>query len=174
MSETARWYVVHTYSGYENKVAQNIEKVVENQGFGDRIFEVRVPTEQVVEYKDGKERTVERKTYPGYVLVKMIQTPESWYVVRNSRGVTGFVGSTTEPIPLTDKEVEALGVETKSVQVNYAVGDEVKIIRGPLEDYLGRVEEILPEKDLVKVTVSFFGRDTLYELGLGDVRLAEK
>ncbi|MCI8600363.1 MAG: transcription termination/antitermination factor NusG [Oscillospiraceae bacterium] len=174
MSETARWYVVHTYSGYENKVAQNIEKVVENQGFGDRIFEVRVPTEQVVEYKDGKERTVERKTYPGYVLVKMIQTPESWYVVRNIRGVTGFVGSTTEPIPLTDKEVEALGVETKSVQVNYAVGDEVKIIRGPLEDYLGRVEEILPEKDLVKVTVSFFGRDTLYELGLGDVRLAEK
>ena len=142
---------------------------MENQGFGDRIFEVRVPTEQVVEYKDGKERTVERKTYPGYVLVKMIQTPESWYVVRNIRGVTGFVGSTTEPIPLTDKEVEALGVETKSVQVNYAVGDEVKIIRGPLEDYLGRVEEILPEKDLVKVTVSFFGRDTLYELGLGEI-----
>lgn len=174
MSETARWYVVHTYSGYENKVAQNIEKVVENQGFGDRIFEVRVPTEQVVEYKDGKERTVERKTYPGYVLVKMIQTPESWYVVRNIRGVTGFVGSTTEPIPLTEKEVETLGVESKSVQVNYTVGDEVKIIRGPLEDYLGRVEEIVPEKDLVKVTVSFFGRDTLYELGLGDVRLAEK
>ena len=175
MSETPRWYVVHTYSGYENKVAQNIEKVVENQGFGDRIFEVRVPTEEVVEYKDGKERMVERKTYPGYVLVKMIQTPESWYVVRNIRGVTGFVGSTTEPIPLTEQEVEALGVESsKSVQVNYAVGDNVKIIRGPLDGFTGRVEEILTEKDLVKVSVSFFGRDTIYELGLGDVQRSEE
>lgn len=174
MSETPKWYVVHTYSGYENKVAQNIEKVVENQGFDDRIFEVRVPTEEVVEYKDGKERKVERKTYPGYVLVKMIQTPESWYVVRNIRGVTGFVGSTTEPIPLTEKEVEALGVDTHSVQVNYVVGDSVKIIHGPLDGFTGKVEEILPEKDLVKVSVSFFGRDTLYELGLGDVQRLEE
>lgn len=174
MADTARWYVVHTYSGYENKVAQNIEKVVENQGFGDRIFEVRVPTEEVIEYKDGKERKVERKTYPGYVLVKMIQTPESWYVVRNIRGVTGFVGSTTEPIPLTEQEVEALGVETKSVQVNYTVGDNVKIIHGPLDGFTGQVEEIVVEKNLVKVSVSFFGRSTLYELELGDVQLVEE
>ena len=106
----AKWYVVHTYSGYENKVAQNIEKVVENQGFGDLIFEVKIPTEKVVEYKDDKKREVERKIFPGYVLVKMIQTDDSWYVVRNIRGVTGFVGSTTEPIPFTDAEVAALGV----------------------------------------------------------------
>jgi len=173
MAETPKWYVVHTYSGYENKVAQNIEKVVENQGFGDRIFEVRVPTEEVIEYKDGKERKVERKTYPGYVLVKMIQTPESWYVVRNIRGVTGFVGSTTEPIALTEQEVEALGVESKSVQVNYAVGDNVKIIHGPLDGFTGQVEEILVDKNLVKVSVSFFGRSTLYELELGDVQVIE-
>lgn len=173
MAESPKWYVVHTYSGYENKVAQNIEKVVENQGFGDRIFEVRVPTEEVIEYKDGKERKVERKTYPGYVLVKMIQTPESWYVVRNIRGVTGFVGSTTEPIALTEQEVEALGVESKSVQVNYAVGDNVKIIHGPLDGFTGQVEEILVDKNLVKVSVSFFGRSTLYELELGDVQVIE-
>jgi len=174
MAESPKWYVVHTYSGYENKVAQNIEKVVENQGFGDRIFEVRVPTEEVVEYKDGKERRVERKTYPGYVLVKMIQTPESWYVVRNIRGVTGFVGSTTEPIALTEQEVEALGVETKSVQVNYTVGDNVKIIHGPLDGFTGQVEEIVVDKNLVKVSVSFFGRSTLYELELGDVQRIEE
>ena len=174
MADTARWYVVHTYSGYENKVAQNIEKVVENQGFGDRIFEVRVPTEEVIEYKDGKERKVERKTYPGYVLVKTIQTPESRYVVRNIRGFTGCVGSTTEPIPLTEQEVEALGVETKSVQVNYTVGDNVKIIHGPLDGFTGQVEEIVVEKNLVKVSVSFFGRSTLYELELGDVQLVEE
>ena len=173
MAESPKWYVVHTYSGYENKVAQNIEKVVENQGFGDRIFEVRVPTEEVIEYKDGKERKVERKTYPGYVLVKMIQTPESWYVVRNIRGVTGFVGSTTEPIALTEQEVEALGVESKSVQVNYAVGDNVKIIHGPLDGFTGQVEEIIVDKNLVKVSVSFFGRSTLYELELGDVQVIE-
>ena len=174
MAESPKWYVVHTYSGYENKVAQNIEKVVENQGFGDRIFEVRVPTEEVIEYKDGKERKVERKTYPGYVLVKMIQTPESWYVVRNIRGVTGFVGSTTEPIALTEQEVEALGVESKSVQVNYAVGDNVKIIHGPLDGFTGQVEEIVVDKNLVKVSVSFFGRSTLYELELGDVQVIEE
>ena len=174
MAESPKWYVVHTYSGYENKVAQNIEKVVENQGFGDRIFEVRVPTEEVIEYKDGKERKVERKTYPGYVLVKMIQTPESWYVVRNIRGVTGFVGSTTEPIALTEQEVEALGVESKSIQVNYAVGDNVKIIHGPLDGFTGQVEEIVVDKNLVKVSVSFFGRSTLYELELGDVQVIEE
>ena len=156
MSETPRWYVVHTYSGYENKVAQNIEKGVENQGFGDRIFEVRIPTETVEEYNDdGKKREVERKVFPGYVLVKMLITPESWYFVRNIRGVTGFVGSTTEPIPLTEKEVEALGVELKS-------------------GFVGKVVGIDTDKGIVQVSVSFFGRDTLADLQLGEVELAEE
>lgn len=174
MSETPKWYVVHTYSGYENKVAQNIEKGVENQGFGDRIFEVRIPTETVEEYSDdGKKREVERKVFPGYVLVKMLITPESWYFVRNIRGVTGFVGSTTEPIPLTEKEVEALGVEMKSVQVNYAAGDNVKIIHGPMEGFAGKVVEVNTNKGIVIVSVSFFGRETPYELQLGDVELSK-
>ena len=175
MSETPRWYVVHTYSGYENKVAQNIEKGVENQGFGDRIFYVIIPTEMVEEYNDdGKKREVERKVFPGYVLVKMLITPESWYFVRNIRGVTGFVGSTTEPIPLTEKEVEALGVELKSVQVNFAVGNSVKVTHGPLEGFVGKVVGIDTDKGIVQVSVSFFGRDTLADLQLGEVELAEE
>ena len=173
MSETPRWYVIHTYSGYENKVAQNIEKVVENQGFQDLIFEVRVPTETVVEYKDDKKREVERKIFPGYVLVKMILTDDSWYVVRNIRGVTGFVGPGSKPIPLTEKEIEALGVEVKTVEVDYQVGNDVKIIHGPLEGFTGRVEELDVDKDMVKVIVSMFGRDTLVELQLGQVELAK-
>ena len=175
MAETPKWYVVHTYSGYENKVAQNIEKGVENQGFGDRIFEVRIPTETVEEYNDdGKKREVERKVFPGYVLVKMLITPESWYFVRNIRGVTGFVGSTTEPIPLTEKEVEALGVELKSVQVNFAVGNSVKVTHGPLEGFVGKVVGSDTDKGIVQVSVSFFGRDTLADLQLGEVELAEE
>ncbi len=173
MSETPRWYVIHTYSGYENKVAQNIEKVVENQGFQDLIFEVRVPTETVVEYKDDKKREVERKIFPGYVLVKMILTDDSWYVVRNIRGVTGFVGPGSKPIPLTEKEIEDLGVEMKTVEVDYQVGNNVKIIHGPLEGFIGKVEELDVDKDKVSVTVSMFGRDTLVELQLGQVELAK-
>lgn len=173
MSEAPKWYVVHTYSGYENKVAQNIEKMVENQGLGDLIFEVKIPTETVVEYKDDKKREVERKIFPGYVLVKMIMTDESWYVVRNIRGVTGFVGSTTKPIPLTEQEIEDLGVEVKTVEVDYAVGNSVKIIHGPLEGFIGKVEALDVDKDLVKVTVSMFGRNTLVELQLGQVELSK-
>lgn len=173
MSETPKWYVVHTYSGYENKVAQNIEKFVENQGLGDLIFEVSIPTETVVEYKDDKKREVERKIFPGYVLVKMILTDDSWYVIRNIRGVTGFVGPASKPIPLTDEEVEKLGVDVRTVEVDYAVGNNVKIIHGPLEGFVGRVEEIDVDKNVVKVTVSMFGRDTLAELQLGQVELAQ-
>ncbi len=173
MSETPKWYVVHTYSGYENKVAQNIEKFVENQGLGDLIFEVSVPTETVVEYKDDKKREVERKIFPGYVLVKMILTDDSWYVIRNIRGVTGFVGPASKPIPLTEEEVEKLGVEVRTVQVNYEVGSNVRIIHGPLEGFVGRVEELDVDKDVVKVTVSMFGRDTLAELQLGQVELVK-
>ena len=172
MSETARWYVVHTYSGYENKVAQNIEKVVENQGFGDRIFEVRVPTEQVVEYKDGKERTVERKTYPGYVLVKMVMNDETWHIVRNIRGVTGFLGEGNKAIPLTDADVAALGVEKREVVVSYELGDTVRITDGALESFLGTVDEIDLDNNKVRVVVSMFGRETPVELELDQVEPA--
>ncbi len=169
MSETARWYVVHTYSGYENKVAQNIEKVVENHQLHELIHEVKVPTETVVEIKDNKKREVERKIFPGYVLVKMILTDDSWYVVRNIRGVTGFVGPASKPIPLTEKEVEALGVETRQVTVDYAAGDSVKVVTGPLDGFIGIVDEVDTEKNKVKLTVSMFGRETPVELELEQV-----
>lgn len=171
MSEAAKWYVVHTYSGYENKVAQNIEKVVENRSLQDLIHEVRVPTEKVVEVKpDGKTREVERKIFPGYVLVKMILTDDSWYVVRNIRGVTGFVGTSTKPVPLTEAEVKDLGVETVQVEVDYAVGDSVSVIAGPLEGFGGLVNEIDVENNRVAVTVSMFGRETPVDLELNQVK----
>ncbi len=171
MSETANWYVVHTYSGYENKVATNIEKMVENRRLQDLIHEVRIPTEMVVEIKDNKRKEIERKLFPGYVLVKMVMTDESWYIVRNTRGVTGFVGTTTKPIPLTQAEVDKLGVETTEISVNYVVGDSVKLIDGPLAGFVGIVEEIDTSKQIVKVKVSMFGRETSAELGLGEVSL---
>lgn len=169
MAETAKWYVVHTYSGYENKVATNIETVVENQSLQELIEEVRVPTEKVLEVKDDKEREVERKIFPGYVLVKMILTDDSWYVIRNIRGVTGFVGPGSKPIPLTEKEVAALGVETVTVEVNYAVGDTVSVVSGPLEGFAGVVNAIETDKNLVTITVSMFGRDNQVELALNQV-----
>ena len=133
MSDEAKWYVVHTYSGYENKVASNLEKTVENHSLQNLIFEIRVPTEKVTEVAaNGKTKEVERKIFPGYVIVKMILTDESWYAVRNIRGCTGFVGPSSKPIPLTDEEVERLGVETRNVEVSYNVGDSVQITDGPL------------------------------------------
>ena len=178
MAETPKWYVVHTYSGYENKVAQNIEKFVENQGLGDLIFEVSIPTETVVEYKDDKKREVERKIFPGYVLVKMVMTDDSWYVIRNIRGVTGFVGPASKPIPLTDEEVEKLGVENhqseiRTVEVNYAVGDSVRIIHGSLEGCIGRVQDINVNEDIIRVMISMLGRETLVEVKLGQVELVK-
>lgn len=169
MSETAKWYVVHTYSGYENKVARNIEKVVENYQLHELIHEVRVPTETVTEVKDNKTREVERKIFPGYVLVKMIMTDDSWYVVRNIRGVTGFVGPASKPIPLTEQEVAALGVESHQVTVDYAAGDSVKVVAGPLEGFIGIVDELEPDQNKVKLTVSMFGRETPVELELNQV-----
>lgn len=170
MAESARWYVVHTYSGYENKVAQNIEKVVENRGFQDLILDVKVPTEKVKEVKDDKEREVERKIFPGYVLVKMELTDDSWYVVRNIRGVTGFVGTATKPVPLSEEEVKALGVEKVQIHVDYAVGDNVSIVSGPLSGFGGIVSELDPENNYVKVTVTMFGRETPAELELNQVK----
>ncbi len=173
MPEEAKWYVVHTYSGYENKVASNLEKTVENRRMRDLIQQVLVPTETVTEIKDDKEREVERKIFPGYVLVKMILTDDSWYVVRNIRGCTGFVGPSSKPIPLTEEEVARLGVEKKEVEVSYKVGDSVQIIGGPLEGFVGTVGEIDKEKNRVRVTVSMFGRETPVELELNQARAVE-
>ena len=173
MAEEARWYVVHTYSGYENKVASNLEKTVENRQLHDLIQQVLVPTETVTEIKDEKKRDVERKIFPGYVLVKMILTDESWYVVRNIRGCTGFVGPSSKPIPLTEEEVARLGVEKREIEVSYSVGDSVRIIDGPLEGFVGIVEEVDKEKDRVRVTVSMFGRETPVELELSQAEAME-
>lgn len=173
MAEEARWYVVHTYSGYENKVASNLEKTVENRQLHNLIQEILVPTEMVTEIKDEKKRDVERKIFPGYVLVKMILTDESWYVVRNIRGCTGFVGPSSKPIPLTDEEVARLGVEKREIEVSFGVGDSVRILDGPLEGFVGIVEEVDKEKNRVRVTVSMFGRETPVELELSQAELMD-
>lgn len=169
MTETAKWYVVHTYSGYENKVAATIEKAVENRKMHDLIFQCLVPMETVEEVTEQKRKMVERKVFPGYVLVKMIMTDDSWHVVRNTRGVTGFVGPGSRPIALTESEVDALGVEKREIVVEYSVGDSVKIIEGPLENFIGIVDEIEHDKNIVRVVVSMFGRETPVELQLDQV-----
>ena len=171
MADEAKWYVVHTYSGYENKVATNLEKIVENRKLHDWIHEIRVPTETVTEIKDNKKREVERKIFPGYVLVKMVMTDDSWYVVRNTRGCTGFVGPNGKPIPLTEEEVNALGVEKREIEVNYAAGDTVRIVDGPLEKFTGVVDVLDLEKNKVRVTISMFGRETPVELELDQAEL---
>ena len=170
MAEPAKWYVVHTYSGYENKVMTNLEKAVENRKLHDLIQDVRIPLETVSEVKDNEVREVKRKLFPGYVLVKMVMTDVSWYVVRNIRGVTGFVGPASKPVPLTEEEVAALDVETREIKVNYAVGDMVKIVDGVLSGFLGQIEKIEPEQNRVSVVVSMFGRETPVELELWQVQ----
>lgn len=169
MDEQAKWYVVHTFSGYENKVATNLEKIVENRHLQDKIQEVRIPTETVVEIKDEVRKEVERKIFPSYVLVKMVMSDDSWFVVRNVRGCTGFVGPNGEPVPLTDAEVAALGVEKKEIVVNYREGDTVRIVDGPLANFSGTVDEIDRDKNMVRVTISMFGRETSVELQLEQV-----
>ncbi len=169
MSEEARWYVVHTYSGYENKVASNLEKTVENRNMQDLITDILVPTEKVTEIKDNKTREVERKIYPSYVFVKMVLNNDSWYVVRNIRGCTGFVGPESKPIPLSDEEVAALGVEKKNVEVSYTVGDTVRIVEGWLDGFIGTVQELDTERNRVSVTVNMFGRETRADLELSQV-----
>ena len=169
MADNAKWYVAHTYSGYENTVAASIEKAVENRGLRDLIHEVNIPMETVTEITDNGPKTVERKVFPGYVLVKMVMTDETWHLVRNVRGVTGFVGSGNKAIPLTDEEIAALGVEKREVVVGYQVGDNVKITHGALESFLGTVEEIDLDRSKVRVVVSMFGRETPVELELDQV-----
>ena len=165
-----KWYVVHTYSGYENKVKTDLEKTVKNRELEDYIFGIVVPMEEQIEIKDGKRKTNLKKVFPGYVLVKMIVTEESWYIVRNTRGVTGFVGSGTDPIPLTEEEIRKMGFELTEVNVDYDINDSVKILNGPLENFVGVVQEINKEKHKVKVLVSMFGRETPVELEFSQVQ----
>jgi len=165
-----KWYVVHTYSGYENKVKANLEKIVENRGLQDYIVDIAVPMEEQIEIKDGKKKATLRKVFPGYVLVKMIMTDESWYAVRNTRGVTGFVGPGSKPVPLSDEEIRAMGVEEFETVVDYEVGDNVRVISGPLENFIGIVEEINLDKKKVRVAVSMFGRETPVELDLTQIQ----
>ena len=173
MSEEAKWYVVHTYSGYENKVASNLATTVENRHLEDWIKDINVPVEKVVEItKDNQKKEVERKLFPGYVLVKMVMTDDSWFVVRNIRGCTGFVGPASKPVPLSPEEVEKMGVEKAApLAVDFAVGDTVQITAGPLEGFMGLVEAIDTENFKVKLKVNMFGRETPAEVEIGQVEL---
>ena len=174
MSENAKWYATHTSSGYANKVAATIQIAVEVRKLGLLIFDIRVPMETVTEIRDTGKKEVERKMFPGYVLIKMLMTDESWYVVRNTRGVTSFVGPGSKPVPLTEDEVAALGVEKREVRLSYQVGDSVKIIDGPLEGFVGIVKEIALQDQLVTVMVSMLGRETPVELKFNQVASMEK
>jgi transcription termination/antitermination protein NusG len=169
----ARWFVIHTYSGYENKVRTNLERRIASMGQADKIFRILVPTEDEIEIKDGKRRIAKKKVFPGYVLVEMIMDDDSWYVVRNTPGVTGFVGSGAKPLPLQDREVKSilkqLGDETPKFRITYQKGSAVRINSGPFMDFSGVVDEILPEKEKVRVLVSIFGRETPVELDFAQV-----
>ena len=165
----ARWYVVHTYSGYENKVASNLETTVENRNLGHLIQEIRVPTEKVTEIKDNKSREVERKVFPGYVIVKMIMNDDSWYIVRNIRGCTGFVGPSSKPVPLTDEEVESMGISESAIEIDLEVGESVEVISGPLKGFVAIIQEINLEKHKMKALIDMFGRETLAELDFNQV-----
>jgi len=165
-----RWYVVHTYSGYENKVKTDLEKTVKNRELEEFFFDIVVPMEEQIEIKDGKRKTNLKKVFPGYVLVKMIVTEETWYIVRNTRGVTGFVGSGTDPIPLTEDEIRNMGFEISAINIDYDVNETVKVTDGPLKDFIGTVQEINKEKGKVKVLVSMFGRETPVELEFSQVQ----
>lgn len=171
MAETAKWYVIHTFSGYEKKVQANIEKSVENRNLHDWILDIKVPMEEVVEPRGNEQKVVQRKVFPGYVMVKMIMNDDSWYVIRNTRGVTGFVGPGSKPVPLSDEEVYAMGIERKVVSVNFEVGTTVRVCEGPLADFVGTVDEINMEKQSVRVIVSMFGRETPVELDFSQIEV---
>ena len=176
MADTAKWYVVHTYSGYENTVKATIEKTIESRGLHDQILAISIPMEEVTEITEsGASKTYERKVYPGYVLVKMVYSDDTWHVIRNVRGVTGFVGtSSNDPTPLTEDEVYAMGVEKKEIIVNYAVGDTIRILDGPLSGFTGRVENIEVDKNRVDVVVSMFGRETSVEFELDMIEVVSQ
>jgi transcriptional antiterminator NusG len=176
MAGTARWYVVHTYSGYENTVKATIEKTVESRQLQDQILAISIPLETVTEITEsGVSKTYDRKVYPGYVLVKMVYSDDTWHVIRNVRGVTGFVGtSSNDPTPLTEEEVYAMGVEKKEIIVNYVVGDTIRILDGPLSGFTGKVEEIEVDKNRVSVVVSMFGRETSVDFELDMVEVVSQ
>ncbi|AJA49744.1 transcription termination/antitermination protein NusG [Clostridium pasteurianum DSM 525 = ATCC 6013] len=170
MGEKARWYVVHTYSGYENKVKANIEKTIENRNIHDLIYDIQVPMEEEIEEKDGKKKVTLKKVFPGYVLIKMIMTDDSWYVVRNTRGVTGFVGPGSKPVALTDEEVDSMGIVEKPVKIDIEIGESVKVISGPLENQIALVQEITEDKQRIKGLVNMFGRETPVELEFNQIQ----
>lgn len=167
------WYVIHTYSGYENKVKANLERRVESMGMGDKIFRVFVPTEEEIEFKDGQKKITERKVFPGYVLVEMTLSDDSWYVVRNTPGVTGFVGSGARPIPLTADEVRTilkqLGFDDAKPKVAFSAGDVIRVVSGPFENFNGRIEDVNIDRGKLKVSISMFGRETPVELDFEQV-----
>ncbi|SHH30953.1 transcription antitermination protein nusG [Anaerosphaera aminiphila DSM 21120] len=166
----AKWYVIHTYSGHENKVKATMDAMVVNRGMQDLIFDTQVPLEEYVENKDGVKKVKERKMFPSYVLVKMIMNDESWYLVRNTRGVTGFVGPGSKPVPLSDEEVKVLGVNSQEENFEkYEVGESIKVINGPFNDFIGKVDSFNYDKQKVKVVISMFGRDTLVELDFNQI-----
>ena len=169
MSERAKWYVVHTYSGYENKVKATIEKTVENRNLQNLLVDIQVPMEEVIEEKDGKQKVTLKKKFPGYVFIKMFMSDESWYVVRNTRGVTGFVGPGSKPVPLTEEEIESMGIIEMHQEIDLEVGESVKIISGPLKDFVAVIQEIVLEKRKIKGSVDMFGRETLAELDFNQV-----
>ncbi len=169
-NENAHWYVVHTYSGYENKVKANLEKTIENRHLENQILEVRVPLQDVVEVKNGARKNVQRKMFPGYVLVNMDMNDETWYVVRNTRGVTGFVGPGSKPVPLTDAEIKPLGIKTDTVSVDFGVGDEIAVIAGVWKDTAGVVQRMDFGKQTATINVDLFGRETPVEISFAEVR----
>ena len=166
----ANWYVAHTYSGYENKVKANIEKTIENRHLEDQILEVCVPLEEVVEVKDGVQKQVTRKLFPGYVLINMVMNDDTWYVVRNTRGVTGFVGPASKPVPLTEKELVLMGLRSSTIEIDYAEGDSVVVTGGAWKDTIGVIQSINKQKQVVTINVELFGRETPVEIGFAEVK----
>ena len=166
----ANWYVVHTYSGYENKVKANIEKTIENRHLEDEILEVRVPLQDVVELKNGARKTVQKKMFPGYVLINMVMNDETWYVVRNTRGVTGFVGPGSKPVPLTEAEMKPLGIKTENISVDFAEGDTIAVVAGVWKDTVGVVQRMDFGKQTATINVELFGRETPVEISFAEVR----
>ena len=169
MAET-NWYVVHTYSGYENKVKANIEKTIENRHLEEEILEVRVPMQDVVEMKNGAKKTVQKKMFPGYVLINMVMNDDTWYVVRNTRGVTGFVGPGSKPVPLTEAEMKPLGIKTENVSIDFAEGDTIVVVAGAWKDTVGLVQRIDYGKQTATINVELFGRETPVEISFAEVR----
>ena len=166
----ANWYVVHTYSGYENKVKANIEKTIENRGLQDEILEVRIPMEEVVEVKNGVKKAAQRKLFPGYVMINMVMNDDTWYVVRNTRGVTGFVGPGSKPVPLTEAEMKPLGIKNDKVSVDFAEGDMVTVLAGAWKDTVGAVQKMDHQRGTLTINVELFGRETPVEISFEEVR----